>query len=86
MAHPPDDAIGQQVGQGAVDRRVRLAEDARQLRRIDERRPAEGVEQLSIGETHTASVAIDRHGGQPSPDSAGAWESTGLGPLSRVED
>ena len=41
---PPDDALGQQVGQVAVDSRVRLAEDARQLRRIDEGRPAEGIE------------------------------------------
>ena len=44
MTHPADDAVGQQVGQGAVDGRVRLAEDARQLRRVDEGRPAEGVE------------------------------------------
>ena len=44
MAHPPDDAGGQQVGQGSVNRGVRLAQDACQLRRIDERRPAEEVE------------------------------------------
>ena len=44
MADTPGDAVGQQAGQGAVDRGVRLAEDERQLRRIDERRPAEGVE------------------------------------------
>ena len=31
-----------------VDRGVRFAEDERQLRRVDERRPAEGVEQLSF--------------------------------------
>lgn len=46
MAHPSHDAFGQQAGQGAVDRGVRLAEDARQLRRVDKRHPAEGVEQL----------------------------------------
>ena len=44
MADPPNDA----VGQGAVDRGVRLAENERQLRRIDEGRPAEGVEKLSL--------------------------------------
>ena len=48
MAHPPNDAIRQQVGQHSMDRGVRLAENERQLRRVDERRPAEGVEQLSV--------------------------------------
>ena len=38
-----DDAIGQQVGQGSVDGRVRRAENERQLRRIDEGRSAEVV-------------------------------------------
>ena len=52
MTHPPDDAVGQQAGQGAVDGRMGLAQDARQLRRVDERHPAEGVEQLSFGECH----------------------------------
>ena len=37
------------TGQRAVDRGVRLAEDERQLRRVDEGRPAEGVEHLTIG-------------------------------------
>ena len=46
MADPVDDAFAQQVGQGAMDRGVRLAQDERQLRRIDEGRPAEGIEQL----------------------------------------
>ena len=32
VAYPPGDALGQQLGQGAVDRGVRLTEDARQLR------------------------------------------------------
>ena len=50
MAHPPGDAIGQQAGQGSVDCGVRLAEDERQLRRIDERRLAKEVDQLSFGE------------------------------------
>ena len=40
--------FGQQVCQDAVDRGVRLVENERQLRRVDERRPAEGVEQLSV--------------------------------------
>ena len=44
VAHPPGDAVGQQAGQSAVDRGVRLAEDACQLRRVDERHPAEEVE------------------------------------------
>ena len=39
---------GQQVDQGTVNRGVRLAEDERQLRRVDEGRPAEGVEHLSF--------------------------------------
>ena len=43
VADPPGVAVGQQVGQCSVDGRVRLAEDACQLRRVDERRPAEGV-------------------------------------------
>ena len=48
VAYSPGNALGQQVGKGAVDRRVRLAENERQFRRIDEGRPAEGVEQLSF--------------------------------------
>ena len=75
MVYAPDDALGNQIGQDSVDRGVRLAEDERQLRRIDERRPAEGGKQLSIGECHTSSVAIYWHGGRPSHDSASAWES-----------
>ena len=46
VGHVPEDAIGQQVGQMAVDRRVRLTQDERQFHRVDERQPAEGVEQL----------------------------------------
>lgn len=56
VAPPSHDAFCQQVAQGSVDRRVRLAEDARQLRRVDERRPAEGVQQLLVGEAHVLSV------------------------------
>ena len=33
-----------------VDRGVGLADNERQLRRVDEGRPAEGVEQLSVGD------------------------------------
>ena len=43
VVYSPGDALGQQVGKGAVDRRVRLAENERQFRRIDEGRPAEGI-------------------------------------------
>ena len=35
-----------------VDRGVGLADNERQLRRVDEGRPAEGVEQLSFGDRH----------------------------------
>ena len=44
VAHPSGDAFGQQPAQGAVNGRVRLADDERQLHRVDERRPAEGVD------------------------------------------
>lgn len=44
VAQPSHDALGQQVGQGAVHSRVRLAEKERQFRRIDEGSPAEGIE------------------------------------------
>ena len=71
MTHPPGDADGQQAGQSAVDRGVGLAEDARQFRRIDERHPAEGVEQLSFGEGHSPSVAKSGRSGQPSRGSGG---------------
>ena len=66
MANPPNDAFPQQVAQGSVDSGVRLAKDARQLRRVDKRRPAEGVEQLSFGDCHASSVTIECLGGQPS--------------------
>ena len=58
VARLPGDAVRQKVGQGAVDGRVRLAEDERQIRRIDEGRPAESVEQLSVGERHVLSLTI----------------------------
>ena len=41
VADPPGDAVGQQAGQAAVDGRVRLAKDACQLHRVDERQTAE---------------------------------------------
>ena len=43
----------------------------RQLRRIDEGRPAEGVEQLSFGDCHVSSVTIVRPGMQPACVSVG---------------
>ena len=43
VAGPLHDAFGEQVAQGLVDRGLRLAEDARQFRRVDERCTAEGV-------------------------------------------
>ena len=45
-------AVGQQVCQPVVNRRVRLSQDACHLCRVDERHPAERVEQLSVGEGH----------------------------------
>ena len=46
MTDSPGGAFSQQARQVAVDRRVGLAQDVRQFRRVDERHPAEGVEQL----------------------------------------
>ena len=46
----------QQAGQGAVDGGVGLTQDERQLRRVDEGRPAESVEHLSFGQGHSSSV------------------------------
>ena len=65
VARPSHDAIGQQVGQGSVNGRVRLAQDACQLRRVDERHPAERIEHLPVGEGHVSSVTIERPGRQP---------------------
>ena len=71
MTHSPDDAVGQQAGQGAVNGCVGLAEDGRQFRRINERHLAEGVQDLSSGEGHVAtshalgSELAQRHVGRP---------------------
>ena len=65
MADPPGDAVGQQVGKTAVNGRVRLAKDERQLRRIDERHPTERVEHLSFGDGHMSRLAVRRCGAQP---------------------
>ena len=54
--------------------RVRLAENESQFRRIDERRPAEGVEQLSFGEGHVSSVAKKGCRGKHADDSIGSRE------------
>ena len=64
MAHPPGDTVGQQAGQRTVDGRVGLAEKERQLRRVDERHPAEGVEQLSFRGRHVSIVGKKRQSGQ----------------------
>ena len=66
VAGAPNDALGQQAGQGAVDGGVGLTQDERQLRRVDEGRPAESVEHLSFGQGHSSSVGIEQPGGQPS--------------------
>ena len=39
-----------------MDSGVRLAENERQFRRIDERHQAEGVEQMSFGDGHASSL------------------------------
>ena len=74
----PDDAVGQQHGQPAMDRRVWLAQDERQFCGIDERHPSEGVEQLLVGEGHVLSVMIERHSGQPARGNTCANNSHGL--------
>ena len=56
VVDPPNDALLQQVGQGAVDGRVWLAGNESQLRRIDEGRPAEGVVQLLVGYCHGTRI------------------------------
>ena len=79
VAHAPGDAPGQQAGQGTVDSRKRLAQDARQLHRIYERHSAEGVQHLAVGEGHVSSVTKDGRGVQPSHGSTGEWESVPSG-------
>ena len=44
MNYACHDALSEQVGQMAVDGRVRFAQDERQLCQFDERHPAEGVD------------------------------------------
>ena len=48
MADVPDDAVSQHLVHHSIDPGVRLTENDRQLRRVYERSPAEGVEQLSM--------------------------------------
>ena len=48
VTHPPDNTVSQQAGQPSVYGRARLAEDARQFRRIDERHLAEGLRKLLV--------------------------------------
>ena len=88
MGHPPDDTLGQQDGRDAVDGRVRLTQDQRQLRRFDEGSLAENVEQLSVGERHSpyaasygdAAVLIDAGGCRPRSERLVAPESETLQP------
>ena len=56
MGDAPDDAVGQQPGQGAVDGSVRLAQDACQLCRVDEWHPAEEMEQPLFGKGHISNL------------------------------
>ena len=81
VAHPPHDAVGQQAGQGAVNRRVRLPQDERQFRRVAERRPAEGVEQLLVWQSHMFSVAREGWRGHPSDSSVWDAQSESLAPV-----
>ena len=48
MADAPDDAFSHQADQDPLNRGVWLSQDARQLRRIDERLLAERVKYLSV--------------------------------------
>ena len=65
MAHPPRDAVRHKGGQGSVDGGVRLAQDAGQLRRVDEGRPAESVKKLSVVNGHEPSLARCGRRAQP---------------------
>ena len=71
VAHPPNDAAGQQAGQAPVDGNVGLPGDHRQFRRVHEGHPAQVVQQLLGGDAHLSSVADDRPGGQQASVSAG---------------
>ena len=56
----PNDAAGKQLVRPVVDGGMRLAYDQRQLRRIDERRPAKGTEQpLCCIHTTGRNVLVD---------------------------
>ena len=48
MADVPDGAVSQDLVHHSIDRGVRLTENDRHLPRVNERPPAEGVEQLSM--------------------------------------
>ena len=58
VAYPPDDAVGQQLSQMAVDGRLGMAKDGGQLHQVDERHPVEGVEEMSFGTGHKSSLTI----------------------------
>ena len=69
MAYTPDNAVGQQVGQGSVNRRVSLAKNASQFCRVDERHPVglgTGVEGVRVGEAGV-SVGVDAVRSEPVP-------------------
>ena len=63
MTDAADQSVGQQASHGSVDRGVRLAENERQFHRIDERHPAEKVQQLSVRESHKPRVERRGSGG-----------------------
>ena len=65
MVDPRGDAVGEQPGQGAVHRRVRLAENDRKFQRVGERHPGERSEQLLFGESHGTSVAMEETSAHP---------------------
>ncbi|MDE2824361.1 MAG: hypothetical protein OXK79_12745 [Chloroflexota bacterium] len=58
-------AAGQQLGQGAVHRRVRLPHEQRQLRRFNERQPAQASSNWRSDKAMLPSVAMSGRCGQP---------------------
>ncbi|MCY4449740.1 MAG: hypothetical protein OXE02_12955 [Chloroflexi bacterium] len=65
MVDPPGDAVGEQAGQRAVHRCVRLAEADREFQRVGERHLGKGIEHLSFGESHGTSVATEEPSAHP---------------------
>ena len=72
MADAPHYAVVQQPGQAPVNRRVGLARDHRQFRRVHEGHSAQVVQQLLVGDAHVSSVAEEGRRGQQEVSVIGA--------------